>query len=69
MGGLNGHQHVSLPLPDATRAKLLARIEAALARMATALIASGFSEFEVSTVNLATRFAITSVVKERGRGS
>jgi hypothetical protein len=46
---------------------MLARIEAALLAMTTALIESGFSEYEVSEINLNTRFAITGLIKGRER--
>lgn len=46
---------------------MLARIEGALQGMRDALIASGFTEYEVSEVNLSTRFAITGLIKERSR--
>lgn len=67
--GLNGHSHVSLPLPPEQRSEMLARVETALAEMTSALTASGFSEYEASSINLATRFAITGMVKERARKS
>lgn len=46
---------------------MLARIEGALQVMTTALMASGFSEYEAAEINLNTRFAITGTIKERGR--
>jgi hypothetical protein len=67
--GLNGHSHISLPLPPEQRAAMLARVETALAEMTKALTFSGFSEYEASSINLATRFAITGMVKERARKS
>jgi hypothetical protein len=69
VGGLNGHSHVSLPLPPDQRSGMLERIETALAEMTKALTKSGFSEYEASSINLATRFAITGLVKERARKS
>lgn len=44
---------------------MLAGIESALKQMAEALVISGFSEYEAGSVNLATRTAITGIVKER----
>lgn len=66
--GLNGHgyQGTQVP-PDPARAAMLSRIEAALEAMATALRGSGFSIYEAGEINLATRFAITEKIKERGR--
>lgn len=46
---------------------MLARIEAALEAMSVALRESGFSIYEAGEINLATRFAITGKIKERGR--
>jgi len=69
MEGLNGHQVVPLPPSPEQHAVRLERIEWALAQMARALTNSGFTDYEISSVNLATRFAIASVVKERGRRS
>jgi hypothetical protein len=69
MGGLNGHSHISLPLPPEQRTEMLARVETALAEMTNALTASGFTPYEASSINLATRFAITGMVKERARKS
>jgi hypothetical protein len=69
--GLNGHGYEGrMGVPDdRARAAMLTRIEAVLGLMTVALMESGFSEYEASEVNLNTRFAITGVIKERGRRS
>lgn len=46
---------------------MLARIEGALQAMAEALRDSGFTIYEAGEVNLQTRFAITGLIKDRGR--
>lgn len=46
---------------------MLERVESALQAMTTALLQSGFTEYEVSEINLSTRFAITGLVKGRAR--
>ena len=60
--GLNGYHSAA-----ATRATLLARIESAFEHMTEALLASGFTLYEISEINLNTRFAISELVKERAR--
>lgn len=64
---LNGHSHVASDLLKTDRDRLLARVERALTQMAKALNGSGFTDYEVGQINLATRFAITGVVRERQR--
>lgn len=66
--GLNGHGYEGpIGVPDLARVEMLGRIEDALQAMTTALIVSGFTEYEVSEVNLNTRYAIAGMIKERGR--
>lgn len=64
---VNGYPHSATLFPEADRDRLFARVESALAQMAGALMDSGFTEYEAGQINLATRFAITGVVKERQR--
>lgn len=66
--GLNGHGYQGAHVvPDAAKAAMLARIEGALQAMAEALRDSGFTIYEAGEVNLQTRFAITGLIKDRGR--
>lgn len=66
--GLNGHGYQGTHVvPDAAKAAMLERVESALQAMTTALLQSGFTEYEVSEINLSTRFAITGLVKGRAR--
>lgn len=66
-GSVNGYPHVAAASQKADRDRLFARVESALAQMAGALMESGFTEYEAGQINLATRFAITGLVKDRSR--
>ena len=55
-------------MPENERALLYERVETALESMANALTTCGWNDHDVGVVNLATRFAITGVIKERARG-
>lgn len=65
--GLNGIGYHGTSLPEVAHAAMLARIEAVLQAMTAALMDYGFSEYEVSEINLNTRFAIAAIIKERAR--
>lgn len=56
-----------MSLSNQEKDELIERVEKALSIMATALKASGFSDYEAGSINLQTRFAITSLFKERAR--
>lgn len=68
-GHLNGHapHDLTLPLDRRERCLMVNQIEHALVRMTEVLLHAGFTDCEVSSVNLTTRHAITSVIKGRNR--
>lgn len=67
--GLNGLGVLAAAAEDPAKTAMLRRIEGALTAMTTALVSSGFSEYEASEINLNTRFAITDTIRKRTRRS
>ena len=65
---VNGHP-CGVPLPEKAREDLRSSVEFALNTMVRALTIAGFTDYEIGSVNMATRFAITEVVKDRARGA
>jgi hypothetical protein len=68
MAGLNGHTVAQAVTRPHDRDVVRDRLDGALAVMSHALILSGFTEYEAGIVGLATRSAITGIIKERPKG-
>jgi hypothetical protein len=65
----NGKSEPGPPITQDQTSAMRSHIEDALTLMTVTLTTLGFSEHEALSVSMATRTAITDIIKERRRGS